>query len=59
MGSALWHATARDPLDWLADPATLFAGETGTVVVKLDDPGVYAFRCDFHATLQLGTLTVR
>ena len=45
--------------DWLTDPATLFAGDTGTVVVKLDDPGTYAFRCDFHATLQLGTFTVR
>lgn len=45
--------------DWLTNPATLFAGDTGTVVVKLDDPGVYAFRCDFHATLQTGTFTVR
>ena len=45
--------------DWLTNPATLFAGDTGTVVVKLDDPGTYAFRCDFHATLQLGTFTVR
>ena len=45
--------------DWLTDPATLFSGDTGTVVVKLDDPGVYAFRCDFHATLQVGTFTVR
>ena len=45
--------------DWLTDPATLFSGDTGTVVVQLDDPGVYAFRCDFHATLQVGTFTVR
>ena len=45
--------------DWLTDPATLFSGDTGTVVVKLDDPGVYAFRCDFHATMQVGTFTVR
>ena len=45
--------------DWLTEPATLFAGDTGTVVVKLDDPGIYAFRCDFHTTLQLGTFTVR
>ena len=45
--------------DWLTNPATLFPGDTGTVVVKLDDPGVYAFRGDFHATLQVGTFTVR
>ena len=45
--------------DWLTDPATLFSGDTGTVVVKLDDPGVYTFRCDFHATMQVGTFTVR
>lgn len=45
--------------DWLTDPATLFSGDTGTVVVKLDDPGVYAFRCDFHPTMQVGTFTVR
>ena len=45
--------------DWLTEPATLFSGDTGSVIVKLDDPGTYAFRCDFHATLQLGTFTVR
>ncbi len=45
--------------DWLTDPATLFEGDVGTVVVKLDDPGTYAFRCDFHSTLQVGTFTVR
>lgn len=47
------------PDDWLTDPATLHAGDTGTVVVKLDDPGVYTFRCDFHSTLQVGTFTIR
>jgi len=45
--------------DWLTEPATLFSGDTGTVVVKLDEPGTYAFRCDFHAVFQLGTFTVR
>ena len=45
--------------DWLTDPATLFAGDTGTVLVKLDDPGTYAFRCDFHKLTQIGTFTVR
>jgi plastocyanin len=45
--------------DWITDPLALFSGDTGTVVVQLDDPGVYAFRCDFHATLQTGTFTVR
>lgn len=45
--------------DWLTEPATLFPGDTGTVVVKLDDPGTYLFRCDFHAVFQTGTFTVR
>ncbi len=45
--------------DWLTDPASLSSGDTGTVVVKLDDPGVYTFRCDFHTTMQFGTFTVR
>ena len=45
--------------DWLTNPATLLEGDVGTVVVKLDDPGTYAFRCDFHPTLQVGTFTVR
>lgn len=43
--------------DWLTP--TLFSGDTGTVVVKLDDPGTYAFRCDFHPLLQIGTFIVR
>ena len=44
--------------DWLTDPATIFAGDTGRVVVKFDEPGVYPFKCAFHPT-QIGTLTLR
>ncbi|MCH7484694.1 MAG: hypothetical protein IIA90_06050 [Chloroflexi bacterium] len=31
--------------DWLTDPPTIFAGDTGRVVVKFDEPGVYPFKC--------------
>jgi plastocyanin len=44
--------------DWITDPATVFAGEEGRVVVKLDEPGIYPFKCDFHPQ-QTGTLTLR
>lgn len=42
--------------DWITDPATIEAGEEGRVVVKIDQPGSYPFRCDFHALQQIGTL---
>ena len=44
--------------DWLVDPPTLRPGDTGRVVVKIDDPGSNPFRCDFHALTHLGTLTL-
>jgi len=44
--------------DWITDPATIEAGEEGRVVIKIDEPGSYPFRCDFHAP-QIGTLILR
>ncbi|MEX0683190.1 MAG: cupredoxin domain-containing protein [Dehalococcoidia bacterium] len=44
--------------DWITDPATIFEGDEGRVVVKIDEPGTYPFRCDFHPQ-QIGTLTLR
>jgi uncharacterized cupredoxin-like copper-binding protein len=35
---------------------TLEAGESGTLLVKIDEPGTYPFRCDFHPQQQVGTL---
>jgi plastocyanin len=42
--------------DFNPDPFAIKAGETGRVVVKLDDPGTYNFRCAFHPTIEFGTL---
>ncbi len=33
-------------------------GESGFTVVRIDEPGQYAFRCDIHPDVQIGTLTV-
>jgi plastocyanin len=35
---------------------SLQAGEQGTLLVKINDPGTYPFRCDLHPFQQVGTL---
>ena len=40
------------------NPQAILAGDTGTVEVKIDTPGTYQFRCSFHPTQQVGTLTI-
>lgn len=35
---------------------SLNAGEQGTLLVKIDDPGTFPFRCDFHPFQQTGNL---
>jgi len=42
--------------DFAPEPFAIKAGETGRVVVKIDDPGTYLFRCAFHPTIEFGTL---
>jgi len=42
--------------DFGPEPFAIKAGETGRVVVKIDDPGSYLFRCAFHPTIEFGTL---
>jgi plastocyanin len=42
--------------DFNPEPFAIKAGETGRVVVKIDDPGTYNFRCAFHPTIEFGTL---
>ncbi|MDP2674529.1 MAG: hypothetical protein Q8Q00_06455 [Dehalococcoidia bacterium] len=42
--------------DFNPAPFAIKAGETGRVVVKIDDPGSYLFRCAFHPTIEFGTL---
>jgi plastocyanin len=34
-------------------------GESGFTVVRIAEPGRYAFRCDIHPNVQIGTLIVR
>lgn len=43
--------------DWVTNPLSVQPGEEGRIVVKIDDPGSYAFKCDFHPT-QTGTLVL-
>ena len=42
--------------DFNPAPFAIKAGETGRLVVKIDDPGTYKFRCAFHPTIEFGTL---
>ncbi len=41
------------------EPFAIKAGETGRVVVKIDDPGTYQFRCAFHPQIEFGTLVLQ
>jgi len=45
--------------DFNPEPFAIKAGETGRVVVKMDDPGTYLFRCAFHPTIEFGTLELK
>jgi len=47
------------PDDFNPEPFAIKAGETGRVVVKIDDPGTYLFRCAFHPTIEFGTLELK
>ncbi|MEE8369156.1 MAG: cupredoxin domain-containing protein, partial [Dehalococcoidia bacterium] len=38
--------------------ALIGPGEEWFTVVRIDEPGQYAFRCDIHPNIQFGTLTV-
>jgi plastocyanin len=45
--------------DWSTDPTLITAGDTGSVVVLIDEPGTYAFRCIIHPQVQTGELTIQ
>lgn len=45
--------------DFFSDPITIQPGETGRVRLRLDTPGAYPFRCDFHPQQQISTLTIQ
>jgi plastocyanin len=44
--------------DFEPDPFAIQPGETGRVVVKIDEPGTYRFRCAFHPNIEFGTLAL-
>ncbi len=44
--------------DFEMPPNVILPGETQRLVVKLDQPGTYRFRCDFHPLVQTGTLVL-
>ena len=41
-----------------SDPEAISAGDTATITFRLDEPGTYAFRCDFHPLDMVGTIRV-
>lgn len=45
--------------DWVSDPVLITPGDEGRLVVKLDDPGTYAFRCSLHPQVQFGELVLQ
>lgn len=45
--------------DFESLPFAVRPGEQGRTVVKIDEPGSYIYRCDFHPIEQTGTLTLR
>ncbi|MDO8612295.1 MAG: cupredoxin domain-containing protein [Dehalococcoidia bacterium] len=42
--------------DFEMPPNTILPGKTERLVVKINEPGTYPFRCDFHPQYQKGTL---
>lgn len=45
--------------DFVTDPITVQPGQEGRIRLKLDTPGNYPFRCDFHPQQQISTLTIQ
>jgi plastocyanin len=44
--------------DFEPQPFAIQPGDTGRLVVKLDPPDAYRFRCAFHPNIEFGTLTL-
>lgn len=44
--------------DFTTVPFAIKAGETARLVLKIDDPATYRFRCAFHPNIEFGTLTL-
>jgi len=44
--------------DFGMPPNTILPGETERLLVKIEEPGTYPFRCDFHPVVETGTLVL-
>lgn len=44
--------------DWVSRPELIEPGDTGSLVVKIDDPGTYRFQCSLHPQQQFGELVL-
>jgi uncharacterized cupredoxin-like copper-binding protein len=44
--------------DWVSRPELIEPGDTGSLVIKLDDPGTYRFQCSLHPQQQFGELVL-
>ncbi len=45
--------------DFVSSPGAIPPGSEGRVLVRIDKPGTYPFRCDFHPDQQLGSLVLQ
>lgn len=45
--------------DWVSQPELILPGEDGRLVVKIDGPGAYPFRCSLHPQQQFGELVLQ
>ena len=45
--------------DWSTDPELISVGERGSVVLMIEEPGTYFFRCIIHPVVQTGELTIQ
>lgn len=45
--------------DWVSIPKLIKPGEEGRLVLKIDEPGTYAFQCSLHPQLQFGSLVLK
>ncbi|MCH8921166.1 MAG: cupredoxin domain-containing protein, partial [Chloroflexi bacterium] len=41
-----------------SDPEVIRGSESATITIRIDEAGIYNFRCDFHPTEMVGTLVV-
>ena len=45
--------------DWSTDPELIGAGEQGSLVAMIEEPGTYVSKCIIHPQVQTGELTIK